>query len=313
MRTRHLLDGLLLALSGSGGCTGMPSQYSNSQQFIFNATGGTTCEQVYKDLGPAFVQSVNRYTTDIGLLNSVAYYATYVGWKSDAAIVLAHIGNASYCNQANSASPHVDGGDCAMKYTLNGTNYRSAATGYPLGPVKFDANTIFIPGQGQLTNAWTGPNDSENPNYFAPAMVDVVTCVKVPPIVPSFGVFKFPSYYAIGRAGATAAPVTGDWMQPGGITDPVRTTANGTIPFQPYEQFTAALANQSPDYYGMNYNSWTFQTVTYQPSNGPFFQGYSADYAPNYTFNMVWMPWWGVLPIDGRSVDSTPVNVASDC
>jgi hypothetical protein len=102
-------------------------------------------------------------------------------------------------------------------------------------------------------------------------------------------------------------------MQPGGITDPVRTVGSNTIPFQPYEDFTAALANQSPDYYGMNYNSWTFQTVTYQPANGPFFQGYSADYAPNYTFNMVWMPWWGVLPIDGRSVDSTPVNVASDC
>ena len=63
----------------------------------------------------------------------------------------------------------------------------------------------------------------------------------------------------------------------------------------------------------MNYNNWTFQTVTYTPPTGPAFQGYSADSAPNYTFNSMWLAWWGVLPIDPRGVDTSPVNVGKDC
>lgn len=308
IRLRHLLDGLLLALSGSGGCTGMPSIYGTQ---TFTATGGTTCEQAYSDLRSPFLRSVNRYTTDVRLLNSISYYATYQNWQADAAVVLAHLSNASYCNQENTTTPNAGGGDCAMKYTLNGKNYRSNATGYPLGPVKFDANTIFIPGQGQVVNSWTGPVDSENASYFAPAMVDVVTCVKVPPLIASFGGFTFPTYYAIGRAGATAAPVTGDWTQPGGLIDPART---GSVAFQPYEQYTTADAGLSPDYYGMNYSDWVFSTVTYVPSPGPSFQGYSANNTNgSYTFNMMWMPWWGSVPIDPRKVDSTAVSAASDC
>jgi hypothetical protein len=63
----------------------------------------------------------------------------------------------------------------------------------------------------------------------------------------------------------------------------------------------------------MNYNSWKFSSVTYTQSNGQPFQGYSTNSAPNYTFNMMWMPWWGVIPIDPRSVDTNAVTVASDC
>jgi hypothetical protein len=311
MRLRHLLDGIALSLSGSGGCT-MPAAdniYATPLPLHFAGSGTGSCEQTYSDLRIPFLRSVNRYTTDIGLLNSISTYATYANWTSDAAVVLTKLSNAATCNQAGTATPNVAGGDCAMKYKLNGTNYRSAATGYPIQPVRFDANTIFLPGQGQLENAWTGGTDTESKN-FAPGMVDVVTCVKVPPLIPSFGGFAFPSYYAIGRAGATAAPVTSDWMQPGGINDPAR---SGNTPFQPYEQYTAADATQALDYYGMNFNQWTFASVTYTPATGPPFQGYSTDSASNYTFNMVWMPWWGVVPIDPRGVDATPVNIASDC
>jgi hypothetical protein len=307
IRLRHLLDGMLLALSGSAGCTGMPSRYA-TLPMSFTATGGTTCEKVYSDLRIPYLQSVNRYTNDVSLLNSIAYYTTYSNWVSDSSVVLGQISSAANCNQANAHTPNYGGGDCAMKYHLNGTNYRSATTGYPMQPFKFDANTLFLPDQGQALNAWTGPVDSESIN-FAPPMVDVVTCAAVPPLIPSFGIFSYPTYYAIGRAGATAVPVTGDWTQPGGLIDPVRST----IPFQPYENYTAADAGQSLDYYGMNYNNWTFQTVTYTPPTGPAFQGYSADSAPNYTFNSMWLAWWGVLPIDPRGVDTSPVNVGKDC
>jgi hypothetical protein len=310
MRLRHLLDGIALALSGSGGCTGMPSQYGTFP-LSYTATGGTTCEQVYSDLQIPYIQSVNRYTTDVSLLNSISYYATYQNFKADAQVVLNQISSSTNCNVANATAPNPIGGDCAMKYTLNGTAVKSAANGYPLQPVNFDANTLFIPGENQAENSWTGGNDSENANLWAPAMVDVVTCAKVPPLIPSFGGFKFPTYYAIGRAGATAVAVTSDWMQPGGIKDPAR---GNTIAFQPYEYFTAADKNDPIDYYGMNYNNWTFQVVTYTQSNGQTFQGYSATGAPSYTFNMVWMPWWGVVPIDPRAVGSnTAVNVANDC
>jgi hypothetical protein len=309
IRLRHLLDGIVLALSGSGGCTGMPN-IGVAQ--IFTASGGTTCEQVYSDLRTPFLQSVNRYTTDVGLLNSISYFATLSNFKADATTILNHISSSTYCNQAN-ASPYTpDGGDCAMKYTLNGTSYRSAANGYPLGPVKFDANTEYIPGVGQTPNSWTGGNDSENPNLFAPAMADIVTCAKVPPLIPAFGNFKFPTYYAIGRAGATAAPVTGDWMQPGGTIDPGRGTSPA-IAFQPPEHYTAVDSTQTLDSYGMNFNNWTFGTTVYQEANGTQYPGYTATATPNYTFNMVWMPWWGVLPIDPRAVDTNAITIASDC
>jgi hypothetical protein len=307
MRLRHLLDGILLALSGDAGCTGMPNQY-NALPMSFTATGGTTCEQVYSDLRKPFLQSVNRYTTDVGLLNSISYYATYANWVSDSAVVLSQISSAANCNVANAPAPNAGGGDCAMKYHLNGTNYRSTTTGYPMQPFRYDANTVFVPGQGQALNAFTGPVDSEGLN-FAPGMVDVVTCVQVPPLIPAFGTFKFPNYYAIGRAGATAIPVTGEWMQPGGITDPVRTN----IAFQPYENYTAADATQTLDYYGMNFNNWTFQTTTYTPATGPAYQGYTADSTPTYTYNMMWLEWWGVIAIDPRGVDATAVNIALDC
>jgi hypothetical protein len=27
----------------------------------------------------------------------------------------------------------------------------------------------------------------------------------------------------------------------------------------------------------------------------------------------MWLAWWGVLPIDPRGVDTSPVNVGKDC
>jgi hypothetical protein len=289
--------------------TGYPGP---SNKFTGSPPGAPgTCEEVYSDLRPAYIRSVNRYTTDVSLLNSVSTYATYNNWISDASAVLTQISSATNCNAANAATPKATGGDCAMKYTLNGTNYRSAATGYPMQPFRFDANTLYLPDQGQALDAFSGGVDSESKN-FAPGMVDVVTCVKVPPLIPSFAGITFPNYYAIGRAGATAVPVTGEWTQPGGLIDPARGTS---IDFQPYEQFDPNTpdAGQNPDYYGMNFNNWTFASVTYTQATGQQYRDYGADNAPTYTFNSIWLNWWSSVPIDPRGVDTAPVNVAKDC
>jgi len=303
-RTRLLLDGMLNSLNGGGGCGGLPSSQRASGQPLFT-TGTGTCDQVFANLLPVYEESVARYGTDVALLNNVATLETYAHWKSDSISLLTHLHSASHCNTITTTTVNPDGGDCPFQYTLNGIAYRTG-----LNAVSIDAYVVFLATQGL-----TMPNntETENAQFFDPGMVDVVTCAKVPPIIPLFGALQGKTQYVIGRAGATAVMVENEWLQPGFISDPAR--PGSWILFQPLENYTSADATLGYDWYGVMYggNPWAISTFADPNIAGKTDYDYTAHPAIN-EFD-AYVGWWGAMPYDPRLVipGAAPPATATVC
>ncbi len=304
-RMRRLLDGMLLSINYSGGCSSTTQDFSNlnnpnnelsgsvpppymTNNFFGNMEHEGTCNRTYVDLHDNFLRASNRYTQDIGFLNDVTALSTYTNWSKDAKSLLGTL--ATDCNNtgATGNTLHSDGGDCAFKYTMLGAAERTG-----LLSVDEDAQEILVPSLGHTSNIG---NDSENPELFAPVKVDIVTCRIVPPIIPSFGPFHLSSTYAIGRAAATNVQMEQDWFVPGSLIDPARSPGGSSTgsAFQPPESYTQSsgadtgAGNTAYDWYDVDYGG---NATTAYPSYGVF-------YAPIINDEMsARFGWWNAIPI----------------
>jgi len=306
-RIRRLLDAMLLTVNRSGGCTMDFPNIANPPSLhgpnYYSTTEGT-CNRAYMDLKDNYTRAVNRYTYDVQLLHSVMTYTTQAWFTTGSTNVLANLQTA--CNpeaatQATIAANSTQaGGDCGFKYTFAPTG-RQLRTG--LGAVEMDAATVLVPGLGVHS---TLANDSENASFFGPVMVDVVTCAKVPPIVPNFGPFHLQTYYAVGRAAATNVQVINEWMQPGHVCDSARSAScfgdwTASV-FQPIEDYTTTalidLTDANYNWYDVNFggspNVANPATVKLQEVIAP-----SQASAPVVTGDEMsaQLGWWSSMPI----------------
>ncbi len=299
-RIRHLLDGLLLSVDDSGGCTFDVAGYGLGNPNFSNGT----CSETYATLNAAYIKAVTRYTNDVMLLNDVTTPATNLAWENDAQSLVKHLSNSNYCNTAsvpaNPTAYEPAGGDCALTYTIPPDGIRFA-TG--LEAVEMDAYGDLVPGLGRVAKN-NGP-DSERADLFAPGEVDIVTCAVVPPVVPAFGPFQAKPYYAVGRAAAEAVQVEQDWFEPGALTDPVRSLLPNAL-FQPHEIYNGVAPNVQPtpnDWYDVDFGGNSAIATAYQGL--PFF---------SEPFNVNEMSarlgWWNAIPIEPFS---TQVSIANDC
>ncbi len=232
-RIRRLLDAMLLAIHRSGGCTS--TGYVPSVKGIFQpqpsswySTAEGTCNRTYIDLRDNLVRAEERYSTNAAYLNTLAVQSTFANFQTSAQAMLTSL--QTNCNKSTTISVVAYGGDCgngnganSIKYTFAPSSTSSGYSGMSgtgsaiayrtnLGAVELDAADYFIPGtDGAATKHGL---DTEATNLFAPVAVDVVACEKITPLIPSFGPFKQPTYYAVGRAAATDVMVTQEWLEP---------------------------------------------------------------------------------------------------
>ncbi len=301
-RLRRLLDAVLLTVDDTGGCSVNTANLALHLEFF---TQGS-CSESYVTLTAAYEKAAQRYTTDVQLLNDITAPATNTNWASDAQYLVAHMQDPSRCNSdtVTQAQYALDptGGDCAFKYTIPPDGFQTR-TG--LEAVENDARGDLIPGLGRT--ATKNGVDTEAAGLFGPEKIDIVTCAKVPPLISSFGPFKAPTYYAVGRAAATAQQVEQDWFEPGALTDPTRSTPGNNQVFQPHEIYNsvAPLASPSPNaWYDVDYGG---NVATAETTFGgtPYFS------EPFYNNEMsARLGWWNAIPTQPFS---KKVTLASAC
>ncbi len=139
---------------------------------------------------------------------------------------------------------------------------------------------------------------------YTPAQIEIVTCAKIAPAVPAFLSFKPPTFTAIGRAAATSAMVTQEWVQPGTIVNPITGT-----PFQSPE--TLGLSNMTATGPSTGSSNWNWFTVAYGGNSARAFPSFDA-YSMKVTgpeFSAV-TGWWNAIPIKPFSGALDMGNVA---
>lgn len=308
-RMRRLLDGLLLSIDQSGGCTVNPNDLAD--------TSFGTCGYVYAKLHDPYIRSFTRFSNDLIGLQHVNGSDSFANWIADSNIVLAHL--QANCNAPGIpiASYHPDGGDCSFNYSIapGGIVGRKG-----LHQTNEDAESILIPSLGRSAPIL----DDSQGTLWTPGEIDVVTCAVIPPIVPNFGPFHFAPVYAVGRGAATNVMVEQDWMQPGALIDPIRSATSITAfkKFQPVEDYVDNVPNNDfsacstfpfdkitciqdtghPDWYNVNFGG----ADSVASSTGNYFS------APLYGPEMsVRTGWWGVTAI--KPFGTSPILGSPTC
>ncbi len=247
-RIRNLLEAMVVAAHGDAGC----------------AKGGSTnCQPLYKSLKDQYVQAVARYTTDVQLMNRVSQY-TFAQAQADAKAIVADF-------QRNCGKPN--GGDCAFTYTVVDMRKRVG-----------NLNDVEQDGGAWVVN---GIAPAVVKDDYVPAQIEIVTCAKVPPLVPRLLSFQPPTFTAVGRAAATGAMVTQEWIQPGRIVNP-----QTGQPFQPPEDFSGGSTTAT----GPSGHNWFVND--YGGNSAKAFPTYNA-YAERNTgpeFSAV-TGWWSTIPL----------------
>ena len=220
------------------------------------------CSAAFTQLRSEYLRAVARYTTDVQLINRTSQY-TQAQAANDAAALVQQL--QKNCGQAN-------GGDCGFTYNVVRVQPRT-----PLNDVEQDGGAWVINNPGTPA---TVKSD------YVPVQLEIVTCAKVAPIVPSFLNFQPPTFTAIGRAAATSAMVTQEWLQPGFQLNP-RTGKS----FQPVEQYALGAAATGP-------NGWNWFAINFGGNPATAFPKWDA-YAERVNgpeFSAV-TGWWNTVPI----------------
>ena len=224
---------------------------------------GGSCQTSFDALKREYMRAVARYTTDVQLINRTSQY-TIGQAEADAQSMVQQL-------QANCGA--AAGGDCGFSYTVVRVQPRIA----PVNDVEQDGGAWVINNPGVPANVKID---------YTPAQIEIVTCAKIAPVVPSFLNFQPPTFTAIGRAAATSAMVTQEWSQPGYITDP----RTGKV-FQPIEQYGPAGSPSGP-------NGWNWFAVNFGGNPARAFPKYNA-YAESVggpEFSAV-TGWWNTVPM----------------
>ena len=243
---------------------------------------GSGCSTAFVNLRTQYMKAVARYTTDVQLINRTSTY-TLAEAEGDAQALVAQL--SANCGKTN-------GGDCAFSYDV--VNVEPRAT--PLNDVEEDGGAWVI------NNPGTPASVKQD---YMPAQIEIVVCASVAPIVPSFLGFAPPTFTAIGRAAATSAMVTQEWIQPGYLINPATGTA-----FQPVEDWSN-VANS-----GSGPNGWNWFQVNFGGNAAKAFPSADA-YAEKVVgpeFSAV-TGWWNTVPIKPYSgalnMSNVPCKAAS--
>ncbi len=252
-RIRHLIQALTDVSNSNGGCS---------------TTG--KCLAIYQALQPQLYKAVNRYTTDIQLLQSLAAFGR-TSQQADALNVIR--GLTSTCGTTNPLA------DCAFTYHVLDYSYRS-----PQQQAGKDAFYVQLGG-------FTSPQDTAPTSDWEPAQIDLATCATVPPLIP-FSLFGAApqAKVVIGRAAATNVTETSEWMAPG-VTQNPAPGANNAF-FQPTEVYdpaddTFASTSAPRDWY-----ETSFPATNYKAYKAPYDQ-YSG--TTSYDFEVM-LCWWAAIP-----------------
>ena len=189
---------------------------------------GANCPATFAALRDQYMKAVQRYTNDVQLVNRTSQYS-FAQAQADAKAMVAQL--QANCGQAN-------GGDCGFTYSVIAVQPRQNA----VNDVEQDGGAWVI------NNPGTPATVKQD---YTPAQIEIVACAKVAPIVPGFLGFTPPTFTAVGRAAATSAMVTQEWIQPGYLNDP-RTG----MPFQPVEIYGPPTNPSGPD-------SWNWFTIQF--------------------------------------------------
>jgi hypothetical protein len=308
VRSRHILDAMLLAIHRSGGCsaTGYVKAVNGvmqTQPQSWYSTAEGTCNRTYIDLRDNLIRSLNRYYSNAAYLNTITQQATFANFQTNAAAMLASL--QSNCNNDTTTTVNAIGGDCGNGNGSNSIKYSfapaSTSTGYAgmttnaiayrtgLGAVELDAANYFIPGtDGAATKHTT---DTEATNLWAPVAVDVVACEKITPLIPNFGPFHQPTYYAVGRAAATDAMVTQEWLEP-----ELNEFRGAGTELQAPEYYTTPTPDSSqPVPYGLSTNYDWYQV--YWGANNYTANGTNLTATLGNNELSALFGWWSAIPI----------------
>jgi hypothetical protein len=140
---------------------------------------------------------------------------------------------------------------------------------------------------------------------WQPIEIEVSVCEWVNPISTlSFpGLAKPARVQIVGRAAATMAPITSEWLAPGVTANP--NNSNGNPLFQESETVSVdnfgTFAPPDRDWYGTQFPAQPY-TATSSTDYGMTGGALAADFE-------VWAPWWGVIPVLAPLADNpTPVQ-----
>jgi len=308
-RIRNLLNGIMLSLSGSGGCYYGTGSGTTNQNGVTSGVGPSSpsttagaepCDLVFDQLAPAYDSAVNRYTVDVQRINDAGTSMALSNWESDARALLAAL--KTNCNSDTTATPNAGGGDCLVDYTLNQIGPRADAK---LNQVAASAYEIYVPNLG-LFPPGPGQNVPNQNTALTPGFVDVTTCITVPAAIPSFFFLHQAPYKAIGRAGATAVGIESDWMMPAQLVDNVRSS---TALFQPVENYTTETMTDSTagnNWFDVDYGGtqWAITPVAFPSPINTTINRYESTVNNNeFVANVAW---WSAIPYDPSQEDATP-------
>ncbi len=220
-RIRFVINDLLQVIQGSGGC--------NSAK---GASGPTACVTMYASLRQNYLDALQRYSSDVALLNRISY-PSYTDQVSaiNAALTLYQLN----CGQPN-------GGDCAFSYSVVGLQPRADS---------------YVEDVYADCCAWTvGGGTAVTPNRnLSPLEIEVVACANVQPLFASFFKFAQTPYQAIGRAAATSIMSTQEFLYVGSVVNPQTNQVFQPTEYPESAANTAVFSSSDPNYridYGGN-------------------------------------------------------------
>lgn len=254
-RIRHLIQGMIDAGNQNGGCT-----------------SSTQCLAIYNALVSQYYKAVNRYSTDIQMLQSLAAISRSQQ-QADATKIIQNL--KATCGAASELA------DCAFTYHIVDYSYRTTT--------QQAGKDAFYVQLGGFSSAY----DTTPVADWEPARMEIATCATVQPLI-NFSIFGYnPSagfnagFKVIGRAAATNVSQTAEWFMPGISKNP----GNGNAVFQAAENYdptddTFAGTASPRDFYETNFpgNKYTAY-IAYQQ-----YSGYTAD-----DFEVM-LCWWAAIP-----------------
>jgi Putative Flp pilus-assembly TadE/G-like len=275
-RIRKTMGALLSVMQGTGGC-GPAAGHD-----------GRNCDLVYNSLRANYIADVTRYGQDVQQMAALTQY-TQAQQINDMETIAQN-----FENNCNGTGPNS--GDCAFKYTLVNPTQRCGLSG-----VGNNARGIEVGAGAGAVSFSCASSD------LSPLEVEVDTCAQITPLIGAFFKMANVRYFAIGRAAATDAMVTQEWMNPGVLNNPnsggnfqepeFPEDSSGTAPTTCslatcYSSGNFCNSNTSGyDWYAIHWcsNNWTSNWSASNP------QGYTATLGSD-EFS-IWTGWWSALPI----------------
>jgi hypothetical protein len=266
-RIRSIMQAMIDAGNYNGGCT--PGD-----------TG--SCLKIYQALQLQYFKAVNRYTADVFALSNFSWDSE--GYVSGDAYKSMYNIRYTGCNTAPYRS--------SCEFSFHVIDYSQRTPTLQVGKDAYDMHV----GDGA-----TSSHDTTAVSVWLPARVEIAACETVQPIV-RFSLFGFSPQptQVVGRAAATLAPVTTEWLAPGVTTNPK--TGKYFAPTENYDlaDDTFDSSGSPRDWYETSYPSQQYHAEPGTSAQGYFKDNSDSTQGTSFidTADLeMRMAWWSVIPI----------------